>query len=342
MAKAIRATAAPRAHRVRATTSDHSPSPRGTGTASRLMGAHRTRLILVGVAVQRGGTDRFAGAQHLSVPLRCGGMAEVGTDGAGDAAHSASRRCPIITDRSMLVRARTAGREYVAVCRGRHLAALRLERVQPRVDEVADSQIRRCNGVLTAVGVDRGGQRILRFLLRRIRLLRLPATVTIEPRDVTTHVFLRSSRRSRCRWPWVPLEHSGEFCYPTRHFGSIVASRNTRCYSAPLAGIEPAKAAPAEPARQPAAELGAPRRRDHTAPLPVCGPRVLRPQTRRGQEHQGSDPRVEASTLQRRSTGPWSPTPADSSSDRRAREDNQERHEIQRDRLNILNGRLFG
>jgi transposase len=38
----------------------------------------------------------------------------------------------------------------------------------------------------------------------------------------------------------------------------------------------------------------------------------------------------------------WSPTLADSSSDRRAREDNQERHEIQRDRLNILNGRLFG
>ena len=32
----------------------------------------------------------------------------------------------------------------------------------------------------------------------------------------------------------------------------------------------------------------------------------------------------------------------DSSSDRQAREDNQERHEIQRDRLNILNGRLFG
>ena len=29
-------------------------------------------------------------------------------------------------------------------------------------------------------------------------------------------------------------------------------------------------------------------------------------------------------------------------SDRRAREDNQARHEIQRDRLNILNGRLFG
>jgi hypothetical protein len=42
------------------------------------------------------------------------------------------------------------------------------------------------------------------------------------------------------------------------------------------------------------------------------------------------------------STGPWSRTLADSSSDRRAREDNQERHEIQRDRLNILNGRLFG
>ena len=40
--------------------------------------------------------------------------------------------------------------------------------------------------------------------------------------------------------------------------------------------------------------------------------------------------------------GPASPTLADSSSDRQAREDNQARHEIQRDRLNILNGRLFG
>jgi hypothetical protein len=46
--------------------------------------------------------------------------------------------------------------------------------------------------------------------------------------------------------------------------------------------------------------------------------------------------RVRACSKQR------SPTLADSSSDRRAREDNQERHEIQRDRLNILNGRLFG
>ena len=35
------------------------------------------------------------------------------------------------------------------------------------------------------------------------------------------------------------------------------------------------------------------------ASLPVRGTRVLRPQTRRRQEHQGSDPRVEASTLQR-------------------------------------------
>jgi hypothetical protein len=42
------------------------------------------------------------------------------------------------------------------------------------------------------------------------------------------------------------------------------------------------------------------------------------------------------------STARWSRTLTDSSSDRRAREDNQERHEIQRDRLTILNGRLFG
>ena len=102
------------------------------------------------------------------------------------------------------------------------------------------------------------------------------------------------------------------------------------------------QAAPAEPARQPAVELGHPRRRDHAAPLPVRGTRLLRPQTRRRQEHQRSDPGVEAPDSPTSSTGPWSPTPADSSSDRQAREDNQERHEIQRDRLNILNGRLFG
>ena len=42
------------------------------------------------------------------------------------------------------------------------------------------------------------------------------------------------------------------------------------------------------------------------------------------------------------STGHSSQTPADSSSDRQAREDNQQRHQIQRDRLNILNGRLLG
>ena len=43
-----------------------------------------------------------------------------------------------------------------------------------------------------------------------------------------------------------------------------------------------------------------------------------------------------------RSTAPSSLTPTGSTREQWAREDTQARLEIQRDRLNILNGRLFG
>ena len=44
--------------------------------------------------------------------------------------------------------------------------------------------------------------------------------------------------------------------------------------------------------------------------------------------------------LRLRLPGRSSPTPAADSRDEQAREDTQERHKLQRDRLNILNGRL--
>ena len=100
--------------------------------------------------------------------------------------------------------------------------------------------------------------------------------------------------------------------------------------------------ASAEPAWEPAVELCDPcRGRSPSSAINVRGTRVLRPQTRRGQDRAKEAIRaLKRQTLQRHLPRTWSPTPdesARSTETRWAREDNQERHEIQRDRLNILN-----
>ena len=89
--------------------------------------------------------------------------------------------------------------------------------------------------------------------------------------------------------------------------------------------IGPQGSSPAQPARQPAAELGHPRHRDHTAPPRHCGPRLLRPQSRRGQDFQRSGTRFEATAFRRRLPTPRRRRPPTELKIRWAREDTQER-----------------
>jgi hypothetical protein len=93
---------------------------------------------------------------------------------------------------------------------------------------------------------------------------------------------------------------------------------------------------------KPPAELCNPRRCHRSTPLSGARPELSPTQTRRGQEHQRSHPGVETPDLQRGLPRARRRRPTTRRMIRWVREDTQARLQIQRDRLNILNGRLFG
>ena len=117
------------------------------------------------------------------------------------------------------------------------------------------------------------------------------------------------------------IGHTGNIDrFPTKHrFGELQRDRPDRS----IIGVQGSPSA--EPARQPADELGDPGRRHFPAPTRHLGPRVLRPQDRRGQVVQRSNPRAEATTLRRHLPAPRQRRPPAALTIKWAREDKQER-----------------
>jgi hypothetical protein len=118
----------------------------------------------------------------------------------------------------------------------RHLPALCLERVDPRHEEITQPDHGRRHELLTAVRIDCLGECRLSFPLRRVRLLRLPPTLTLVPCDVGESRLLAvvtsidGAVRHGC-----PPEQSRKFCYPNAtqagHF------RRSRWLNSYLTGI---------------------------------------------------------------------------------------------------------